>query len=532
MDAGSGRRGELEECSSCSVFSDGASSSSSDEDDGDQSAAAYARCWLKSQRVAKRRRTRIWRPDVSARDATLQNLQAWYRLEDLNLNDLDHELVHLILLGCTDHEDLLCHVVRCAAVCRRWRSIVKAKDSPTGRFLWARIPRELKLLELEHSFSSMKEEAIRLVRVALHSALVVGKLVLSFPWPMSSGDLAMRTGIALGAALQAMLRYRGGSGKATASLTPAASGTLGQSVKGNLQPLRVEDALQYLEQVKRAFEHRPTVYSDFLDIMKDFKNKTTDTPGVIHRVSRLFQGHTQLTLQFNTFLPPGFRISEADLAGSPRLSEIHLHDSVLTPAAMSSIAAALVQQQDFAQVNSTRLTVLQLGRNPRLGDEGLAILAEALPLTLRRLGLDCTGCTCFGVQAIAKQLPFTRHLTALNLANNVDIKQDGWMTLGRTLTQMPSLTELHLSGCRGMKCAGASALVARLPTAASPPPLTLVDLGNCEIGDAGAEMLVTDLLSTTSLKTLSLWGNRIGMHTNAALRAAAGARVVRIEIDE
>ena len=79
-------------------------------------------------------------------------------------------------------------------------------------------------------------------------------------------------------------------------------------------PLRVEDALQYLERVKSTFDQRPKVYNDFLDIMKDFKNKTIDTPGVIRRVSRLFRGHTQLILQFNTFLPAGYKISEADLS--------------------------------------------------------------------------------------------------------------------------------------------------------------------------------------------------------------------------
>jgi histone deacetylase complex regulatory component SIN3 len=82
----------------------------------------------------------------------------------------------------------------------------------------------------------------------------------------------------------------------------------------NNNPLRVEDALQYLERVKSTFDHKPKVYNDFLDIMKDFKNKTIDTPGVIRRVSTLFRGHTQLILQFNTFLPQGYKISEADLS--------------------------------------------------------------------------------------------------------------------------------------------------------------------------------------------------------------------------
>ena len=42
--------------------------------------------------------------------------------------------------------------------------------------------------------------------------------------------------------------------------------------------------------------------------MKDFKSQAIDTPGVIERVSNLFNGHPALIQGFNTFLPPGYRI--------------------------------------------------------------------------------------------------------------------------------------------------------------------------------------------------------------------------------
>lgn len=72
--------------------------------------------------------------------------------------------------------------------------------------------------------------------------------------------------------------------------------------------LRVEDALSYLDQVKIKFSNHPQVYNDFLDIMKEFKSQTIDTPGVIGRVSALFEGHPELIVGFNTFLPPGYKI--------------------------------------------------------------------------------------------------------------------------------------------------------------------------------------------------------------------------------
>ncbi|ORY80409.1 hypothetical protein BCR37DRAFT_369309 [Protomyces lactucae-debilis] len=74
------------------------------------------------------------------------------------------------------------------------------------------------------------------------------------------------------------------------------------------RPLNVKDALSYLDQVKIRFFDQPDVYNRFLDIMKDFKSQSIDTPGVIERVSTLFRGHPELVQGFNTFLPPGYRI--------------------------------------------------------------------------------------------------------------------------------------------------------------------------------------------------------------------------------
>jgi paired amphipathic helix protein Sin3a len=73
------------------------------------------------------------------------------------------------------------------------------------------------------------------------------------------------------------------------------------------QPI-LNDALSYLDQVKVRFSEYPDVYNRFLDIMKDFKSQAIDTPGVIERVSNLFNGHPALIQGFNTFLPPGYRI--------------------------------------------------------------------------------------------------------------------------------------------------------------------------------------------------------------------------------
>ncbi|EIN13854.1 hypothetical protein PUNSTDRAFT_110022 [Punctularia strigosozonata HHB-11173 SS5] len=89
---------------------------------------------------------------------------------------------------------------------------------------------------------------------------------------------------------------------------PAQSDAPANTSPGGNRPLNVTDALGYLDAVKNEFQDRPDVYNRFLDIMKDFKSQNIDTPGVIERVSRLFQGNALLIQGFNTFLPHGYRI--------------------------------------------------------------------------------------------------------------------------------------------------------------------------------------------------------------------------------
>lgn len=94
-----------------------------------------------------------------------------------------------------------------------------------------------------------------------------------------------------------------GTRKSSSEASPASP-----IASGSYRPLNVIDALAYLDLVKGRFADNPNVYNKFLDIMKDFKSQSIDTPGVIERVSTLFKGHPQLISGFNTFLPAGYRI--------------------------------------------------------------------------------------------------------------------------------------------------------------------------------------------------------------------------------
>ncbi|KAL5019521.1 hypothetical protein ScPMuIL_002413 [Solemya velum] len=98
------------------------------------------------------------------------------------------------------------------------------------------------------------------------------------------------------------------AGQSQSQQTHAVTAAQVQGQQQQFQRLKVEDALSYLDQVKLQFGNQPQVYNDFLDIMKEFKSQTIDTPGVINRVSQLFKGHPDLIVGFNTFLPPGYKI--------------------------------------------------------------------------------------------------------------------------------------------------------------------------------------------------------------------------------
>ncbi|GFO40615.1 paired amphipathic helix protein sin3a [Plakobranchus ocellatus] len=116
-----------------------------------------------------------------------------------------------------------------------------------------------------------------------------------------------------------------------------------QQQQQQFQRLKVEDALSYLDQVKLQFGNQPQVYNDFLDIMKEFKSQTIDTPGVINRVSNLFKGHPDLIVGFNTFLPPGYKIEV-------QCETINVHQ----PGQQVMSIAALAQSQAVSSVNRQR----------------------------------------------------------------------------------------------------------------------------------------------------------------------------------
>ncbi|KAG5521057.1 hypothetical protein RHGRI_033572 [Rhododendron griersonianum] len=91
---------------------------------------------------------------------------------------------------------------------------------------------------------------------------------------------------------------------------PFANSGQAQMMGGASRPkLTTNDTVAYLKAVEDIFQDNKQKYNDFLHVMKDFNAKSIDRIGVIERVKELFQGHRDLLLGFNIFLPKGYEIT-------------------------------------------------------------------------------------------------------------------------------------------------------------------------------------------------------------------------------
>ncbi|KAK7075084.1 Paired amphipathic helix protein Sin3a [Halocaridina rubra] len=151
-------------------------------------------------------------------------------------------------------------------------------------------------------------------KVEMHTG--VHHTVPAFTANLSSGPPPQVSGVGSGNVVH----------QTAAAVAAAAAGATQGS--GQFQRLKVEDALSYLDQVKLRFGKQPQVYNDFLDIMKEFKSQSIDTPGVIARVSQLFRGHPELIVGFNTFLPPGYKIEVSVSVPGQQTTVVHTPQGV------------------------------------------------------------------------------------------------------------------------------------------------------------------------------------------------------------
>jgi hypothetical protein len=127
-------------------------------------------------------------------------------------------------------------------------------------------------------------------------------------------------------------------------------------------------------------------------------------------------------------------------------------------------------------------------QNNRLGDDGIAALAEGLPVHLQLLYMDGTSCGDRGMRAMSDVLPSTA-IECWSCRTNPAVGDDGWRAMATALPQLCKLEHLHLDSCT-VGCSGMALLAPALPTA---PRLRAFSAGNCGIGDAGIRVLAAHL---------------------------------------
>ncbi|CAI9109586.1 OLC1v1009430C1 [Oldenlandia corymbosa var. corymbosa] len=69
------------------------------------------------------------------------------------------------------------------------------------------------------------------------------------------------------------------------------------------------DAINYMREVRDTFLDQKEKYDAFIALMREYKDKRVDNPGVIAGLKKLFEGHPNLLLGFNKFLPREFEIT-------------------------------------------------------------------------------------------------------------------------------------------------------------------------------------------------------------------------------
>ncbi|KAF6144609.1 hypothetical protein GIB67_006101 [Kingdonia uniflora] len=81
-----------------------------------------------------------------------------------------------------------------------------------------------------------------------------------------------------------------------------------QFLGGGKHSVTTNDSLAYLNAVKNVFKDEKYKYEEFVEVLKDYKKERLQIQILIARVVDLFQGHGDLILGFNVFLPKDFKI--------------------------------------------------------------------------------------------------------------------------------------------------------------------------------------------------------------------------------
>jgi len=152
---------------------------------------------------------------------------------------------------------------------------------------------------------------------------------------------------------------------------PAESGTREQraahkQAEDPAQPSE-NDAIEYLRVIQEKFHQTPQVYTQFLAIANDLKQRFesdsfSDTHEVIQRAVQLFEGHDDLIVRFNVFLPAAYKIDNEKLEGYK-----------------AALAAARQAEEGAADQAPAAAAAKPAGRHSRAAQQAAASAAELPP---------------------------------------------------------------------------------------------------------------------------------------------------------
>ncbi|CAI9109583.1 OLC1v1009427C2 [Oldenlandia corymbosa var. corymbosa] len=94
------------------------------------------------------------------------------------------------------------------------------------------------------------------------------------------------------------------------------------------------DAISYMRKVRDTYLDQKEKYDAFIDLMREYKDKRVDNPGVIAGLKKLFVEHPNLLLGFNKFLPLGFEITldnEEEVTPDELIGEYEDNEEEVTP---------------------------------------------------------------------------------------------------------------------------------------------------------------------------------------------------------
>eukprot|EP01046_Picozoa_sp_COSAG06_P029410 COSAG06_NODE_2724_length_6384_cov_81.190135_7_plen_516_part_00 len=106
------------------------------------------------------------------------------------------------------------------------------------------------------------------------------------------------------------------------------------------------------------------------------------------------------------------------------LTAIHLDGNELTAKGARELTKMLAQK--FAPPG---LRVLNIQRNPSLGDNGIRTIVDKLPDTIQQLQLSGVGCGDAGIVALAARVASLRSLQQVTCASNDAVGERGWTEL-------------------------------------------------------------------------------------------------------